>query len=279
MLCVEVQGFEGWDGLQVEGEGVGFCDGVVVRASVELRDAAGFGVLAAVEPQVALGVDGDGAGLQPEVDEVEVVGRFVHEEAAAVALVAVPAAEVVGAVGGVEQPLEVDGGDGADGAGAEELVDFGVVGGVAVVERHADDVGGALDGRDDVKAPGGVDSHGLFGDDVAAELEGADDVEVVGAVDGGDDDLVGLGRFDHAVKVSCEECGHLGVPESLEVGVGIVETGLVGIAQADDAGCSVVSRRDGTVVEVRTAAGPDDGVPLSGVSGQGSIVSGFHGSG
>ena len=42
------------------------------------------------------------------------VGRLVDEEAAGIPLVGVPAAEVVGAVLGVEIPVEIDRGDLAD---------------------------------------------------------------------------------------------------------------------------------------------------------------------
>src|SRR5699024_11993679 len=44
--------------------------------------------------------------VQPPVHEVEVVGGLVHEQAAGAGLVAVPAAEVVGAVLGVQHPFE-----------------------------------------------------------------------------------------------------------------------------------------------------------------------------
>jgi len=43
-----------------------------------------------------------GRRAQPPVDQVEVVGRLVDEEAAGVGLVPVPAAEVVGSVPDVE---------------------------------------------------------------------------------------------------------------------------------------------------------------------------------
>jgi hypothetical protein len=76
---------------------------------------------------------------------------------------------------------------------------------VAVVECDANLVAGALDSRENVPASRGIDGHGLLRNDIAAGLEGADDVDVVRAVNGRDDDLVGLGLGDHAVKVGGEE--------------------------------------------------------------------------
>ena len=63
---------------------------------------------------------------------------LVHQQAAGVVLVAVPAAEVVGAVARVEQPLEVDRADLADRAGAQQGVQLAVDRVVAVVEADGD---------------------------------------------------------------------------------------------------------------------------------------------
>ena len=57
-----------------------------------------------------------GRDAEPEVDQVEVVRGLVHQQPAAVALVAVPAPEVVGPVAGVQHPLEVHASHLADGA-------------------------------------------------------------------------------------------------------------------------------------------------------------------
>ena len=57
----------------MEREGIFGRDGAALGSSVEFRDAAGLGVLAAVEEEASLGDDGDGRGAEPEVYEVEVV--------------------------------------------------------------------------------------------------------------------------------------------------------------------------------------------------------------
>src|SRR5699024_4541170 len=84
------------------------------------------GVVGPVEPQPAAGVDACGHRVGPPVDQIEVVGGLVDEQAAAVGLVAVPAPEVVGPVGGVQDPLEVHRDHLADLSGGDDLLQGGV---------------------------------------------------------------------------------------------------------------------------------------------------------
>ena len=79
------------------------------RADVVARPSVSFAVLFAVESELAHSRDGFGFGIDPPVDEVEVVSGFVYHESARVRLLAVPTAEVVGAVDGVQEPLKVYG--------------------------------------------------------------------------------------------------------------------------------------------------------------------------
>src|SRR5699024_11410142 len=96
LLGLEVEGLEPFVGTQVQLERV---VGAVVRAALgQQLLPAGGGVVLAVEAQTAPGVDPRGGVREPPVDQVEVVGGLVHEQAAAVGLVAVPAADVVRAV-------------------------------------------------------------------------------------------------------------------------------------------------------------------------------------
>ncbi|CAG9942979.1 unnamed protein product [Clonostachys rosea f. rosea IK726] len=157
----------------------------------------------------------------------------------------------------------VHAGDGADGPRAEDLGDLGVVRRVAVVEGDADPAAGALDGGEDLGAAGGVYRHGLLAEDVAAEVEGAHDVGVVGAVDGGDDDFVRLCLRDHLVEVGGEVDRDGLVPQTLQLGVGIVETGLVGVAEGDEGACLAVGCCEGSVEEDGSAAGPDQGISFA----------------
>jgi hypothetical protein len=62
--------------------------------------------------------------VEPPVDEVEVMGGLVDPERAAPLAQPVPAAEVVGAVLGVEIPGEVHGGDPPDRAREQYLLDL-----------------------------------------------------------------------------------------------------------------------------------------------------------
>ena len=81
--------------------------GAIEAALGAVGEAVALGGLWGVELAVAAGEDGDGDAGEGPVDDVEVVGGLVDEEAAGVVFVAVPAAEVVGAVADVEEPVEV----------------------------------------------------------------------------------------------------------------------------------------------------------------------------
>ena len=67
-----------------------------------------------IELALAGRVDGDRNGREPPVDEVEMVRALVHEQRPGLRGMGVPAAEVVGAVVGIEEVFEVDRADLAD---------------------------------------------------------------------------------------------------------------------------------------------------------------------
>ena len=93
------------------------------------------------------------------------VSGLVHQQAARVGLVAVPPAEVVGAVAHVEQPLEVHRADLPD--LRQQLLDLLVHRVEAVVEGDRDPLAGAPLRLEDPLAARHVDGHRLLGDDVA----------------------------------------------------------------------------------------------------------------
>lgn len=64
-----------------------------------LVHASPLGVLAVVEIELARGKDRLRPSLQPEVDQIEVVRAFVHQDTTAVVLVPVPPPEIVGVQG------------------------------------------------------------------------------------------------------------------------------------------------------------------------------------
>src|SRR5690606_24133975 len=136
----------------------------------------------AVEEQPAAGVDLRRTAVQPPVHQVEVVGRLVYQQTTGVALVTVPAPEVVRAVADVQQPFEVDRADLAHHALGEQLPDPLMDRVVTVVERYRDVPAGACHGVQDLPAAGDVDGHRLLGDHVAARLQRGHDVLRMGAV-------------------------------------------------------------------------------------------------
>ena len=200
-LVVEVEGFQARVRGQVEVEIALLLFRAGQAALVRLGEPHAARGFRGVELARTEGVHGLRLGAQPPVDQVEVVGRLVHHQAARIGLVGVPAAEVIGAVDGVEQPGEVDRDDVADLARHQELLDLGARRGIAVVEGDTDLAAGALDGVDDTLCLVGGGRHRLFGDDVAAGFEGAHDVVVVSGVGRGDDHILRPGFADHAVEV------------------------------------------------------------------------------
>ena len=193
---------------------------------------------------------------EPEVDQIEVVGGLVHQQAAGVALVAVPAAEVVGAVAQVEQPLEVHREHLANGVGHEQLAHRGGVRRVAVVEGDPQLAPGAVNCVQDLLALLRIDRHRLLGDGVAAQLHGAHDVAVMGTVDRRHDHRIGLGLGDHAVELLRPVSGNRGAAGRAVDLVGQVEPGLVDVAERHHLGALGVVAGNRLVEEPRAAAHP-----------------------
>ena len=129
-------------------------------------------------------------GVDPPVQQVEVMRRLVHEEAAGIAAVGMPAAEVVGAVAGIEIPVEVGRAHLADPARRQQLADLPRGRREAVVEGDVDPPPGARLGREDAPAVRGGRRHRLLGDDVDPGLERLDDDVGMGVVAGADDQRV-----------------------------------------------------------------------------------------
>jgi hypothetical protein len=127
-----------------------------------------------------------------------------------------PAPEVVGAVGGVEEPVKVHGDDPADRAREQELLHLHAWRRVAVVEGDRDAAPARALGVQDALAALRVDGHGLLGDHVAAELECLTHVLSVPAVGAGDDDGVRPALFDHPRIALCVVPRHLELPLSGE---------------------------------------------------------------
>ena len=158
-------------------------------------------VVVAVIFEVAVSEDLLRLRLDPPVEQVEVVGGFVDEEGAAEAPLAVPAAEIGGAVVDVEVPVEIHRGDLADALLHQQFLHLLPLGRIAVVERDGD-----VFAREGLRVEDGlaldlVGGHGFLGDDIAPHLHPLDDKLVVRGVYRGDDDGVRLRLADHLLEV------------------------------------------------------------------------------
>ncbi len=85
-----------------------------MRVRTELAARAAERALATVILQVGEGGDGVGIAVEIPIQQIEMMGRLVDEQTAGIFRIGMPAAEVVGAVLGVQIPVEVDRGDPAD---------------------------------------------------------------------------------------------------------------------------------------------------------------------
>lgn len=161
---------------------------------------------------------------------------LVHHQPAGVRLVAVPAAEVVGAVPHVEQPLEVHRAHLADRAVGEQLAQLLVQGVVAVVERHPHLPPGVGDRVEDLPAAGRVHGHRLLGDDVAAGPQRRVDVRGVGVVHARHHQHVDALLGEHDGQVLGPVRRHRRVAQLAEPPVVGVHPGLVDVGERDEFG-------------------------------------------
>src|SRR5690349_18388785 len=160
-----------------------------VRAAPAARSAER--AVPAVVPERALGKDALGLGTEVPAQEIEMVGRLVHEEAAAVFGVGMPAAEVIGTVLDIEVPVEIDRDDLADGTREQQLLDPLRSRRAAVVEGNVEPPACALLGVENAPDFRGGGRHRFFGDDVDTRLERLHDVLVVKMIARADDQRLG----------------------------------------------------------------------------------------
>ena len=259
LLRIEVKALEILVALHNESEGIAVHQMLLtVHSGIELGHAALLCVLSAVELQITESEYALGSSAEPEVHKVKVVSRLVHEKTAGDLLISVPAAEVVSTVRGIQEPLEVNLSNLTDGVVHNELAELGVVRSVTVVEGNAQLLAGALDAVEDRLALISVHGHGLLGDNVTAHLHSLDYVSVVGTVDGGNDNDIGLGLLDHALKVLCFIGRNLVIAKLLlQHLVGIIHTGLVHVAECDELRGFIEVLCNGGIVHSRSATDTD----------------------
>ena len=125
----------------------------------------------------------------------------MHQQAAAVALLPVPAAEVVRAMFSIKQPLKMHRVNLADGVIHQQFTHFAVVRRIAIVEGDAHGFAGLFNGIKNTQRARLVDGHRFFGDHITARAQGAHDIVIVGSVHGGDDNRIGLRFADHRLKL------------------------------------------------------------------------------
>ena len=258
LLGVEVERFEALVRAQIQLERV--C-AVVRAAGGTVADAAGRRVLGAVEAQPSRREDPARRGADPPVHEVEVVARLVDQQAAGVALLAVPAAEVVGAVLGVEHPGEVDRGDLPDEAVLDDLAQRAVAGRVPVVEGQHDLATRALDGVLDGGCARRVDRQRLLDDHVGTRLERPHDERRVLVVARADDDPIDLLGRDHLFELVGRPGGRRRQSAFLHAVDVERRPHGVGLADRDEHRPVGVRARDRIDVHVRAVSRPDHRVP------------------
>src|SRR5688572_24750415 len=77
---------------------------VRARAAIRMAERS----VATVDIKSTLSGYFDRIRCKPPVDQIEMVGRFVHKKTAAAGFQPVPAAEIVGSVTRVEEPTKID---------------------------------------------------------------------------------------------------------------------------------------------------------------------------
>ena len=193
---------------------------------------AGCAALGAADAVFAVKIEPSGGRYRhrfltyPPIDQVEMMGRLVHQQAAAVFEVTVPAAVLIGAVGAVELPTQIDVVDIPQRPRPDEFFDAHHLGHEAAVEGDLNMLSGLLFRFQNASALGDVGGHRLFGDYVAAGVQRADDVVIVRAIDRGDDDGIWPDGAEHIVKVVKHRQTAAFLAEIIgAAGVGIVKPG------------------------------------------------------
>ena len=191
---------------------------------------------------------------------------LVDHQAAGFFFLAVPAAEIIGAVMCVEQPVKVDRLHVANLAAHQDVLHLRARRGIAVVEGHPAIAAGAAARVDDRLTGLGGRGHRLLGDDIAAELHRADDELVMKGIARRHDHLVRLRLGDHAVKIR----GRITRRNLGAIGFGALARNFhaarVGIAQGHQLGGGRILDLDRVLVQFMARAGSDDGVAPPAVS-------------
>ena len=168
-----------------------------------------------------------------------------------------PAAEIVGAVEGVQHPLKVDMQGPPDHPLHEQFAHFGGDWRIAIVKGDAQGAASSFDGFKDRTRFGGVDGHRLFGNGVTAKFHRSVDIEMVGGIHAGDNDGVRFGFGHHAVKIVGAIGGNRGGVELLSnLLVVPVHARLAQITEADHDGVVLIGADNGVDKHLGAAPRP-----------------------
>jgi len=158
------------------------------------------------------------------------MGCFVHHQAAGILFLAVPAAEIIGAVTGIEHPVKIDGEDVADGPLHEQILDLGARRRIAIVEGCRAAPARLFDRFEDGAAFFGVGGHRLFSDDIASQLHGTDNILVMESIHCGDNHRLRPGFCDHPVEIAGSIDGWFRLIEGARVALRPLQAAVIGIA-------------------------------------------------
>lgn len=178
----------------------------------------------------------------------------MDQQPAAVAFIALPAAKIIGAVLGIQQPFKMNREDLANSTGRQQLADFAVMRRVAIIESDASLPAGAPDSVQNNLALIFIDSHRFFADPIAAQYHRPHDIMMMGAIDRGDDYHIRPGLGNHAIELLRMIERHRRVSLCADESVGVGHSDAVGIAERHLSRPGAEIRRDG--VDIKSGASP-----------------------
>src|SRR5690554_2549936 len=112
----------------------------------------------------------------------------MNQEAAAVALIPVPAAEIIRSMLGIKQPFKVDRGHIANYPVPDEFSDLSIMRSVPIVEGYPQAASRLLDRVEDGLTFLCVNGQRFLSDDITAHFHCLDNIDVMSAVDTGNQD-------------------------------------------------------------------------------------------
>ncbi|CAH0194596.1 hypothetical protein SRABI106_01390 [Rahnella aquatilis] len=202
MFRIQIQRFELGVIAHMQCKRIILCLRIAMCTRIKLCHATLFCILFTVKTQVALRINFLRRAVEPEVHQVKMVGRFVHQQAAGIAFFTVPATKIISPVFGIQQPFKVHRKYFTDGFLHQQFTHFAVMRRVAVIERHTHLIASCIDGIQNAQRALFIDGHRLFSNDVTTGMQGADDIIVMCAIHAGDNHDIRFGFVEHRIEIS-----------------------------------------------------------------------------